>query len=115
MAQEPSLGWRPWAVGAAVIGLAMVAAYIAIIFGLEDNNSLFVVSPWILAMAIPALGAFASVVIDDHRSARAVLIGSAVVFTTLGLVSILTIGLGFLVAAMLAGVGAARSSIPDAA
>lgn len=115
MAQESRLGWRPWAASAAVIGLTMVVAYIAIIFGQEDNNSLVEVLPWILAMAIPALGAFASVVIDDHRSARAVLIGSAVVFTILGLVSILTIGVGFLIAAMLAGIGAARSSVPDTA
>ena len=75
--QAAILGWRLWALGAAAIGLAMVAVYGAIIFGLEDDNSLSEALPWILAMAIPALGAVISVVVNDRRSARVVLIGSA--------------------------------------
>jgi hypothetical protein len=102
-----------WALGAAAIGLAMVAVYIAIIFGLEDNNSLSEALPWIVAMAIPALGTVISVVVSDRRSARFALIGSAVVFIMLGFVSIFSIGIGFLVAGVLAGVGVFRMSAPE--
>ena len=85
MALKASLGWRLWALGAAAIGLALVAVYVVIIFGLEGNNSLSEALPWIVAMAVPALGAVISIVANDRRSARFVLTGSAVMFIVLGL------------------------------
>jgi hypothetical protein len=108
-----SLGWRLWALGAAAIGLVMVAVYVAIILGVEGDNSLSEALPWIVAMAIPALGTVISVVANDRRLARVVLIGSALVFIAFGLVSIFSIGIGFLVAGVLAGVGVFRMSAPE--
>ncbi len=95
--------------GAGFIGLVMVAIYVTAILA-QGENSFFEVLPWALLMAMAALAAFASAGIDDGRAARVLVIGSAVAFTILGLVSILTIGFGFLLAALAAWVAAIRLS-----
>ncbi len=92
----------------------MLAVYITAILA-QGNNSFFEVLPWALLMAIAPLGALAATAVDDRRSAMILMFGSAVLFTVLGLVTILTIGLGFLAAAFVAWVAAIRQSRPDRA
>lgn len=111
--QEANANWRRWALGAAATGLGMISAYVSIIFGAEDNNSLAEVLPWIVAMAIPPLAAVISVLVKDRNFAKVLLIGSTVAFLMLGYVSIFSIGVGFLAAGGMAGTGALRMSAPD--
>ena len=92
---------------AAVVGLVILGVYITLILA-ESENSLFDVMPWALLIAAAAIGAFTSTLISDRRTARTLVIGSAIVFTTLGLVSIFTIGLGLLLAASATWVAAVR-------
>jgi hypothetical protein len=90
----------------------MLVIYITVILA-EGDDAFFEVLPWALLMAIAPLGAFGSAAVHDRRSARMLMVGSAVLFTILGLVSILSIGLGFLVAAFFAWGAAIRLSGPD--
>ena len=100
---------RPWALGTAVVGFALVATYVTLILG-EGTSSFLDVLPWATIMALPATAALASVYIKDRRIARNMLIAAAVIFALLGLISILSIGLGFLLAAGLATIAAVRAT-----
>jgi len=74
----------------------------------EGGNTFFDILPWALLMAIAATVAVVAVLVDDRRMARNLLIAAAALYGVLGLMSILTIGIGFLLAAAGAAVGAAR-------
>lgn len=92
----------------------MLVVYITLILA-EGGNSLFEVLPWALVMAIATIAAFAATAIHNHHLARNLMIGSAVVFAMLGLVSIFSIGLGFLATAVLATVAAIQLAEADRA
>ena len=98
---------RPWALGTAVVGFAMVAIYVALILG-DGTSSFLDALPWATLMALPAAAALAAAYIKDRRIARNMLVATAVVFLGLGLISILSIGLGFLLAGGLATIAAVR-------
>jgi len=66
--------------------------------------------PCSLAMATAAAAAVTANIIENRLIATTLLFASAVMFGILGVVSILSIGIGFLVAAVLAAVGASRLS-----
>ncbi len=91
---------------AAVAAFGLLVLYLAI---MASQESTFAEAfPWALVMAVGA-GAIAVVRrMSNARHARWVLIGATIVFGLLGLVSILTIGIGFLVVATLTGASAAR-------
>ena len=107
MAREYELLRRLWAFGTAVVGFAMVAIYVSIIVG-EGVHSLVDVLPWVTAMAAAAITAFAGAHIKDRRIARNLMVAAAAMFAVLGAVSILSIGIGFLLAAVLATVATTR-------
>jgi hypothetical protein len=107
MAHESQSFRRPWALGTAVVGFAMVAMYVALILG-DETSSFLDALPWATLMALPATAALASAYIKDRRIARNMLIAAAVIFTLLGLISILSIGIGFLLAGGLATIAAVR-------
>ena len=104
MAESTIQGYRPWAAGAAVIGAVMLAIYVVLILS-EEGSTVSSILPWALLMASAPAMALGSVLMGDRRQSRSLMIGAAVLFGLLGVVSILTIGLGFLVAAALATVG----------
>jgi hypothetical protein len=85
----------------------MLAVYVTLIVS-EGNNQLWASVPWAVAMATAAalalLGAFRA----DDDTARKLLLGSAFLSFALGVVSILSIGIGFLVAGGLALLAANR-------
>ena len=109
MAETPILSRRPWATGAAILGFAMLAVYVTLIVA-EGNNSWFDVLPWALLMAAGSAVAFASAQVVDRRMARNLLLGAAALFGVIGALSLFSIGLGFLLAATAAAIGAARLS-----
>ena len=98
---------RSWAFGTAVVGFAMVAIYVSIIVA-EGVHSLLDVLPWVTAMAAAAITAFAGAHIKESRIARNLMVAAAVMFAVLGAVSILSIGIGFLLAAVLTTVATTR-------
>jgi len=107
MADESESFRRPWALGTAVVGFAMVVIYVALILG-EGTSSFLDALPWGTLMALPAAAALASAYIKDRRIARNMLVAAAVIFLVLGLISIFSIGLGFLLAGGLATIAAVR-------
>jgi hypothetical protein len=109
MVEAPSLRRRPWATSAAILGFAMLAVYVTLIVA-EGNNSLFEVLPWALLMAAGAVVAFVSAHVADRRMARNLLLSATALFGVIGAVSLFSIGLGFLLAAAAAAVGAVRLS-----
>ena len=109
MAQSPHIRYRPWAAGAAIIGASLLALYVGTMMS-EANNSFFEILPWALLMAVAPIVALISLRVSNPRIARNLLIGAAFISALLGLVSLLTIGLGFLIAATAAAVGAAKVS-----
>jgi uncharacterized membrane protein YciS (DUF1049 family) len=92
-----------------VVGFAMLAAYLALIVA-QGGAALIDVLPWAVLMLIAAIAALAAAQFEDRRIARNVMVAAAALFTLLGVVSILGIGIGFLVAATLATVAAIRLS-----
>jgi hypothetical protein len=91
----------------AVLGCAMVVIPIGLIIG-EGNDQIAEVLPWAFSMAIAAFAAVAATIIQNRRLARTLLFASAAMFTILGIVSILSIGIGFLATATVAVVAAGR-------
>ena len=99
---------RPWAIATAVAGASMLAVYVTLIVA-QGGDSFFEVLPWALLMVVATIGALASAHIEERRIARNATIAVAVLFALLGYVSISTIGVGFLLAAVLATVATVRS------
>lgn len=80
----------------------MLAVYVTLIVSEGQNDQLWASVPWALAMATAAMLALVGAARADDASARKLLFGSAFLFFPLGLVSILSIGIGFLAAGGLA-------------
>jgi hypothetical protein len=87
----------------------MVGLYVALIVT-GDGNTFLDVLPWALLMLIAALLAVAGVQLADRRLARNLLVGAAVLYGLLGVISLLTIGLLFVLVAFSAVIAAARLS-----
>ena len=87
----------------------MLAIYLALILS-EGNDNISEVLPWVGLIAVAATLALIAGHIHNVQSARMMLIGSAVMYFGIGAVSILSIGIGFIIAAGIAVVGVARLS-----
>jgi hypothetical protein len=87
----------------------MLAIYLTLILS-EGNDSITEILPWVGLMAVAATLALIAARIDNVQSARMMLIGSAVMYFGIGTVSILSIGIGFIIAGVIAVVGVARLS-----
>ena len=107
VAKASAPGHQPWAVAAFVLGAGMVVAYVILIWS-QGSTPLIDVVPWALLMTVPAIAVLVAAKSDDLRLARRLLLGAAAVFGLLGAVSILSIGLGFLLIAVIATVAAVR-------
>ena len=87
----------------------MLAGYLTLIAA-EGGNSFFDIFPWALLMATAAVVAFAAVLVAETRIARDLLIGAAALYGVIGVVSIFSIGFGFLLAAAAAGAAITKLS-----
>lgn len=79
----------------------MLAIYVTVI-AVQGDATVREILPWALIMAIAALAATGSVVSSRLRLARILMVAAALLYATLGVLSILSIGIGFLLAAVLA-------------
>ena len=94
-------GQRRWAALAAMVGFAMVAIYLTVMIS-EGNNDTSEVVPWALAMLLPSVLSLIAWNTDADRKARVLLLGAAALFLAIGVISIFSLGLGFLVAGFMA-------------
>jgi hypothetical protein len=102
--------WRvdPWAAAAAVIAVAMIAVYLAVLVQQEGDPAL-----WYLALLVLGAGAAAYGAVRSGARRRAVLGAAALLLGVAGLLGILTIGLPILLAAGLCVVALVRRPRAD--
>lgn len=99
MDRSQTLSRRPWAVAASLLGYVMTIVYVVLIFS-EGNNRFTEILPWALLMGAAATLALVGSFVEK-KIARHLLNGAAVLYALLGILAILTIGVGFLAAAVL--------------
>lgn len=89
------------------LGLATLAVYLTTISTQEDDY-IWEVFPWAVIMVVPVITTSYAAAMTEGRVVRLLLYGSSVAYGLIGMVSILSVGLGFLGAAVLAAVAAGR-------
>jgi cytochrome bd-type quinol oxidase subunit 2 len=92
---------RRWAALAAIVGFALVAIYLTVMIS-EGNNDTIEVAPWTFGMLLPAVLSLTAWNTDTDRKARVLLLTSAALFLAIGVVSIFSLGVGFLAAGAMA-------------
>ena len=92
-----------------MIGLATLAVYVALITK-EGGSSFWDIFPWALLMVTAAVIALFAAVAKDPGIARNLLFGAAALWFVIGSVSIFSVGMGFLLAAGAAMIGAGNIS-----
>jgi len=97
-----------WAYGAAAAGAAMLLVYLTLIFA-QDGSEVLRALPWALLMAIAVGAALWSAQIGDRRVARNLMIVTVVLYAVIGVLALFTIGIGFLLAAVVATVAVFRN------
>lgn len=107
MTESSELLRRPWTTITAALGFGMLAVYLTLILS-QGGVDIFETLPWSLLMATAAVISLSAVLVREVRIARGLLIGAAVLYVAIGLVAILTIGLGFLLTASTAAIAIAR-------
>ena len=85
----------------------MLAVYVGVIVS-QGNNTFFSILPWAAVMTIPPGLALTAALAKESRVARNLMIAAAALFGVLGVLSVFTIGMGFLVAAAVTFVGASK-------
>lgn len=110
---EPVHGIHRMAASAsAVVAALTTVLYVAVIVQ-EGNNSFWAVFPWLMIMLIGTFAAMASSLAPGPRVAQFYAIAAAVILGILGLVAIFSVGIGFIMAAVLAGLAAVSHSMSD--
>ncbi|MGH3465415.1 MAG: hypothetical protein ACRDP9_28430 [Kribbellaceae bacterium] len=87
------------------LAITTTVAYVALISA-EGDDSFWEIFPWVILMLVGTGAALTSALVRDRAVSRAFAIGGAVVLGVIGLVAILSIGVGFILAAVAAGVAA---------
>lgn len=91
---------RRWAIATALLASVLLGVYLALITG-EGDDSLGEVLPWAALMGVAVLLPVASLPLQP-RAARLTMTAATVLLGLVGVISIASIGLGFLLAAALA-------------
>ena len=109
---EPLHGIHRMAASAsAVVAALTTVIYVAVIVQ-EGNNSFWAVFPWLMIMLIGTFVALASSLASGPRVGQSCAIAAAVILGVLGLVAIFSVGIGFILAAVLACLAAVSHSLP---
>jgi hypothetical protein len=98
---------RRWAIVSAALGLASLVVYLTAI-SVEGDDSIWDVFPWVALMVVPTITTTYAAIFPGGRVARHLLYGSAALYCVIGIVSILSVGIGFLISGVLAVVAAGR-------
>jgi hypothetical protein len=100
--------WRAWSLASAVAGVLTTSVYLIVIM-MEGNNSVWDVFPWAMLMVVGTAASLWSALSSNASVGRSMAIGAAVVLGVIGVVAMFSVGLGLVVAAILAVVAAARA------
>lgn len=100
---------RMSASASAVVALLTTAAYVVAIRQ-EGNDAFWEVFPWVTIMLIGTGAALAPALAPDPRTGRLSAIAATAILGALGVVAILSVGIGFIVAALLACLTAVSAS-----
>lgn len=99
---------RAWAwVSAAIAGLT-TAVYLAAIAA-EGNNLFWDVFPWAALMLVGTGAAATAAIIPVNSGHRAFAVSATVILGLIGFITMFSVGLGFLAAAVAAGLARARA------
>lgn len=98
---EPLGVHRKSAAASAVVAALTTVVYLVVILR-EGDNPVRDVVPWLMAMLIGTVAAVASALAPDPRVGRLAAIAATVVLGGLGVVAIFSVGVGFILAAVLA-------------
>jgi hypothetical protein len=101
-------GWRAWSLASAVASALTTSVYLIVIM-IEGNNSVWDVFPWAMLMVVGTAASLWSALSSTAAVGRSMAIGAAVVLGVVGVVAMFSVGLGLVVAAILACVAAARA------
>lgn len=101
---------RMLAGGSAVIAALTTVVYVVLIQQ-EGGDSFWEVFPWVAIMLIGTLAALGSALVRDPNVGRFSAVEAAVVLGILGMVAIFSVGVGFLLAAVLAALAAVVPSV----
>jgi hypothetical protein len=101
--------WRVWSLASTAATTLTTAIYL-IAITMEGNNSAWDVFPWALLMVVGAAASLCSALSSDARVGRSMAMGAAFVLGTVGVVAVFSVGLGLVLAAVLAGVAATKAS-----
>jgi hypothetical protein len=99
---------RSWAWASSALAGATTVAYVALISA-EGNDPFWDIFPWAMLMLIGMGAALTSAVARDIRVSRAFAIAGAVVLGVIGFVSIFSVGVGLILAAVSAAMAATES------
>lgn len=100
--------WSLWTLVAAVIGVTMTAIYVALIVA-QDDTSVVEALPFATMMGLASGMALAAARVRSTAIARRLLISGALLFTLIGVLAILSIGLALLMAGGAAALGVRRT------
>jgi hypothetical protein len=103
--------WRPWSLGCAVASALTTAVYLAVIIA-EGDDSVWDVFPWAMLMVLGTAASLWSALSRNASVGRAMAITSAVILGVVGVLAMFSVGLGLVVAAVLAVVAAAKAAQP---
>ena len=99
---------RRWAWASSALAGLTTVAYVALISA-EGNNPFWDVFPWAMWMLIGTGAALAAAVTPDLRVSRAFATAGALVLAIIGFVSMASVGIGLILAAIAAGMAATES------
>ncbi|WP_133241277.1 hypothetical protein [Nocardioides gansuensis] len=105
MATLAAMAHRGWAWVSSALAGATTVVYLAVVAS-EGNNSFWDVFPWVMLMLIGTGLAVTSALVRDSRVSRAFALAGVVILGIIGLVSIFSVGIGLLLAAVAAGLAA---------
>lgn len=100
---------RRFAWASTILAAAWTALYLVLIIR-EHDDAFLAILPWALVMVVGTGAALTAALARDVTVARRGAIAATVVLGVLGILAIFTIGLGFLVAALLAALASAKPS-----
>jgi hypothetical protein len=100
---------RTWGLASAVVAAATTTVY-AVAISLEGDDAFWDVFPWATLMLLACAAALWSAISRDPGVGRSMAIAAAAILAILGVVAIFSVGVGFVVAAVLATRAAAEPS-----
>jgi hypothetical protein len=103
---------RTWALASAAVAVATTTVY-AVAVGMEGDDAFWDVFPWVTLMVLACSAALWSALSRDPGVGRSMAIAAAAVLAILGVVAIFSVGVGFVLAAVLAARAAAEPSTND--